>query len=91
MTSPIQPRLVVVDDEASLRELLADYLGKHGFSVETAADGRALDILLAAAAADLILLDVNSSVLRHLRRGTSRCRRIAGSRCVRPRWRTSRS
>ena len=33
MTIQEKPRLVVVDDEASLREMLADYLGKHGFDV----------------------------------------------------------
>jgi len=73
MTTPEKPRLVVVDDEASLRELLADYLGKHGFTVEMAADGRALDTLLAERPADLILLDVNMpgedgfSIARRLR------------------------
>ncbi len=59
MTTPNLPRLVVVDDEASLRELLADYLGKHGFIVDTAADGRALDACLDEGPASLILLDVN--------------------------------
>lgn len=59
MTMQDKPRLVVVDDEASLREMLADYLEKHGFDVALAADGRALDALLAERPADLILLDVN--------------------------------
>ena len=59
MTTLDKPRLVVVDDEASLRDMLADYLGKHGFEVATAADGRALDALLAERPADLMLLDVN--------------------------------
>jgi DNA-binding response OmpR family regulator len=56
-----KPRLVVVDDEATLREMLADYLGKHGFDVVVAADGRALDACLAEKPADLILLDINMS------------------------------
>jgi DNA-binding response OmpR family regulator len=59
MTTQDTPRLIVVDDEASLREMLADYLGKHGFAVAVAADGRALDSRLAEGPADLILLDVN--------------------------------
>jgi DNA-binding response OmpR family regulator len=59
MTTQDKPRLVVVDDEASLRDMLADYLGKHGFDVALAADGRALDACLAEQPADLILLDVN--------------------------------
>jgi DNA-binding response OmpR family regulator len=59
MTTQDKPRLVVVDDEVSLREMLADYLGKHGFDVALAADGRALDAALAERPVDLILLDVN--------------------------------
>ncbi len=73
MTSQDKPRLIVVDDESSLREMLADYLGKHGFAVDMAADGRALDVHLAQGPADLILLDVNMpgedgfSIARRLR------------------------
>lgn len=61
MTTQDKPRLVVVDDDASLREMLADYLGKYGFDVVGAADGRALDACLAEKPADLILLDINMS------------------------------
>src|SRR5208337_2931365 len=32
-------RLIVVDDEPDLRSMIAEYLGKHGFTVRTAADG----------------------------------------------------
>ncbi|CAN7429256.1 response regulator [Phenylobacterium sp. LjRoot225] len=57
-----QPRIIVVDDEADLRLLIADYFGRHGFSVRTAASGAELDACLAEQAADLIMLDVNMPV-----------------------------
>jgi DNA-binding response OmpR family regulator len=54
-----QSRLIVVDDEQGLREMVAEYLGNHGFSVRTASDGPELDALLAQAPADALVLDVN--------------------------------
>jgi two-component system phosphate regulon response regulator OmpR len=52
-------RLIVVDDEPDLRGMIAEYLGKHGFAVRTAADGSELDIHLLGEPADLLILDVN--------------------------------
>lgn len=52
-------RVIVVDDEPDLRKMLAEYLGKHGFSVRTAGDAREFDAHLASDAADLLILDVN--------------------------------
>ena len=66
-------RIIVVDDDAGIREMVAEYLAQHGFSVRTADGGGAFDGLLAAQAADLILLDVNMpgedglSIARRLR------------------------
>lgn len=76
MTTLYPPRLIVVDDEEGVRETLAEYLGQQGFDVRTAEGGRALDAHLAAAPADLIMLDVNMpgedgfAIARRLR-GTS--------------------
>lgn len=53
------PNIVVVDDELDLSELVADYLGRQGFVVRTAAGGRELDACLAEQPADLLVLDVN--------------------------------
>lgn len=53
------PRLIVVDDEEHLRDMIAEYLSKSGFSVRTAPGGAALDQLLAEEEADMLLLDVN--------------------------------
>jgi len=57
MTAP--KRLIVVDDEPDLREMIAEYLGKCGFNVRTAADGQELDAHLAGCPPDLLILDVN--------------------------------
>jgi two-component system, OmpR family, response regulator len=52
-------RLIVVDDEADLRDTIAEYLGKQGFVVRAAANGRELDTHLANDLPDLLILDVN--------------------------------
>ena len=52
-------RLIVVDDEPDLRSMIAEYLGKHGFTIRTAAGGSELDAHLSAEPADLVILDVN--------------------------------
>ncbi|HTO85480.1 MAG TPA: response regulator [Candidatus Binatia bacterium] len=52
-------RIIVVDDDAGVREMVAEYLTQHGFSVRTADSAAAFDRLFAAEHADLILLDVN--------------------------------
>jgi len=52
-------RIVVVDDERDIREMLAEFLRAEGHEVLAAADGAALDRLLAEGAApDAFLLDV---------------------------------
>ncbi|TNC47549.1 response regulator transcription factor [Mumia zhuanghuii] len=52
-------RLLVVDDDASILDLLASSLRFAGFEVVTAADGRsALDLATADPTIDLIVLDV---------------------------------
>jgi len=51
-------RLLVVDDDAELRELAQAYLTQQGFDVETVADGARMDAALATHAYDLIILDL---------------------------------
>ncbi|WP_086995770.1 response regulator [Rhizobium sullae] len=68
-----QPRLIFVDDEADLRDMVADYMQRENWSVRTAACGKSLDMLLAREDADLIVLDINMpgegglSLLRRIR------------------------
>jgi len=51
-------RLLVVDDDAELRELAQAYLKQQGFDVETVADGAEMDTALSSHSFDLIILDL---------------------------------
>ncbi|MFP4062015.1 MAG: response regulator [Halochromatium sp.] len=51
-------QVLVVDDDASLRELLQDYLQREGFKVSGVPDGVALFERLAARKPDIIILDL---------------------------------
>jgi DNA-binding response OmpR family regulator len=53
------PHIVVVDDEASTREMVGEYLSTHGFQVSQADGGASLRELLKKGPADLIVLDLN--------------------------------
>ena len=67
------PHLLLVDDERSIREPLAQYLVKQGFRVTQANDAAAARTRLAAYAIDLVILDVmmpgedGLSLCRHIR------------------------
>jgi len=50
--------LMVVDDDPEIRELLADYLGRHGYHVLTAEGANALYQQLAEHTPDLLIVDV---------------------------------
>jgi two-component system, OmpR family, phosphate regulon response regulator OmpR len=51
-------KILVVDDDPGLRELLREYLSAQGFEVHAVADGEAMAQHLARAAADLVVLDL---------------------------------
>ncbi len=51
-------KILIVDDEASMREFLAILLGREGYLVETAADAESALLRLAEHSFDLILSDV---------------------------------
>lgn len=51
-------KILVVDDDQSIRELLSEYLIKAGFDVISAEDGIEMKILLNVHQPDLIILDV---------------------------------
>jgi len=70
-------RILVIDDDVELCELLADYLTQEGFQVEAAHDGaQGADLALASEPA-LVVLDVmlpgmsGFDVLRHIRTGSN--------------------
>lgn len=52
-------KLLIVDDEAPLREMLSDYLLAHGFDVRSVPDGAGMRIELDRSGPDLVILDVN--------------------------------
>jgi two-component system response regulator ResD len=52
------PRILIVDDEANIREIVAVYLTAAGFEVRHAPDGRAGLAAAFADAPDLVLLDI---------------------------------
>ncbi|TCJ16341.1 response regulator [Parasulfuritortus cantonensis] len=58
MESSRQPRILVVDDDAGIRDLLRDYLVKQGMEVETARDGREMDERLPGFEPDLLVMDL---------------------------------
>lgn len=51
-------RILMVDDDAALRELVTSYLGASGYQVEGVGDGAAFRASMAARGADLVVLDL---------------------------------
>jgi two-component system phosphate regulon response regulator OmpR len=58
MQSPPRQKILVVDDDLRLRDLLKRYLSEQGFSVETVPDAQAMDRSLARVRYDLLVLDL---------------------------------
>jgi two-component system OmpR family response regulator len=51
-------RILMVDDDPGIRDVVSDFLSRHGYVVETAADSQAMEKALAREPVDLIVLDV---------------------------------
>lgn len=56
--SEAEPHVLVVDDDGEIRTLVAKFLRDNGFRVSTARDGREMRDVLAAAAINLVVLDI---------------------------------
>ena len=67
------PLVLVVDDDSGIRSLVADCLSAEGYRVETAADARGMDTVLARIQPDLIILDI----MMPGEDGLAACRRLA--------------
>src|SRR3990167_8080387 len=52
------PTLLIVDDDAGIRDLLNEFLSQHGFQLFLAADGKAMRAILKEQSIDLIILDI---------------------------------
>ncbi|MFC9358135.1 response regulator transcription factor [Rhodococcus sp. NPDC057014] len=73
-----QRRVLVVDDEATIREAVAARLRAEGFDVVTASDGPAAVAVCAASSPDVLVLDVMLPGFD----GLEVCRRVQASRPV---------
>src|SRR5664279_1552570 len=69
-------RILVVDDDLRLRDLLNRYLSEQGFSVHVAQDAQSMDKLLARERFDLLVLDL----MMPGEDGLSVCRRLRGAK-----------
>jgi len=58
MTTEDRPRVLIVDDEKFIREILADFLGMEGYVVRTAEDGAAALNELSQAHYDMVISDL---------------------------------
>ena len=79
MTDP-KTRILVVDDDLRLRDLLQRYLTEQGFSVHTVSDAPGMDKLLARERVDLLVLDL----MLPGEDGLSICRRLRGGKDLLP-------
>lgn len=66
------PHILIVDDDAEIRDLVARFLKKHDMRVETAADGRAMRELMEKSRFDMVVLDL----MLPGEDGLSLCRRL---------------
>lgn len=70
-------RILVIDDEAGIRELVGTYLGKEGYAVDEAVDGEDALVRFRRHPPDLVVLDLRLpgidgfEVLREIRRSSS--------------------
>ncbi|HZP91882.1 MAG TPA: two-component system response regulator OmpR [Burkholderiales bacterium] len=71
-------KILVVDDDQRLRDLLDRYLAEQGFGVQTVSSGAAMDRLIGREAFDMIILDLmlpgedGMSICKRLRAGGKR-------------------
>lgn len=73
--TPPRHRILVVDDDLRLRDLLKRYLTEQGFAADTVPDGSAMDRAMTRNRYDLVVLDV----MLPNEDGFAVCRRLRGS------------
>lgn len=67
-------RILVVDDDPGIRDVIGDFLSRHGYRVQEASDARSMEQALQRGPVDLIVLDV----MMPGEDGLSICRRLSG-------------
>jgi two-component system OmpR family response regulator len=65
--------ILVVDDDPGIRDVVSEFLSRHGYAVDTAADGREMERAMARRRPDLVVLDL----MLPGEDGLSICRRLA--------------
>ena len=78
----LKKRILVVDDDQRLRELVVRYLTEQGFEARAVADATAMDRQLARERYDLIVLDL----MLPGEDGLAICRRLRGASAGAWRW-----
>ena len=73
-------KILVVDDDIRLRELLQRYLTEQGYTIKVASDAKEMDAVLAEEPIDLMVLDL----MLPGEDGLSICRRIRGTGTILP-------
>jgi two-component system, OmpR family, phosphate regulon response regulator OmpR len=73
---PPKSRILVVDDDMRLRDLLLRYLSEQGFTVDAAHDAASMDRMLAAKSYEIIVLDL----MLPGEDGLSICRRLRAAK-----------
>lgn len=66
-------RILIVDDDPGIREAVSEFLSRHAFTVETAADASQMEQVLARDSIDLVVLDL----MLPGEDGLSICRRLS--------------
>ncbi|HUO21507.1 MAG TPA: response regulator [Caulobacteraceae bacterium] len=72
--APPGAKILMVDDDPGIRDVVSEFLTRHGYTVETAADAAGMEQALDKGSIDLMVLDV----MLPGEDGLSICRRMAG-------------
>lgn len=73
-------RILMVDDDPGIRDVVSDFLGKHGYRVETVANANEMERALERGPVDLVVLDV----MLPGEDGLAICRRLSASEAAPP-------
>lgn len=76
----IKKKILMVDDDARIRELLQRYLSEQGFDIKTVADAKEMDVALNAESFDLLVLDL----MLPGEDGLAICRRLRANNMMSP-------
>jgi two-component system, OmpR family, response regulator len=59
ITTTLPPHVLAIDDDAAIRQLIAEYLGEYDLRVTTVATGADMEKVLAEHAIDVVVLDLH--------------------------------